>query len=71
MLLLHALIPCPAAYTLPSYPVRLHIYMPLFPNFWYCHPYILQHFNGNVLTPLFHCFFIVHSLANTMLFAFV
>ena len=28
-------------------------------------------FNGNVFTPLSHCFFVVDSLANTMLFACV
>ena len=39
LLLLHALIP-----------VWLHIYCPCFSTFWHCHPYILQHFNGNVFT---------------------
>ena len=71
LLLLHALIPCLAAYILPSSPVLLHIHCTCFPTFWHCHPYILQHFNGNVFTPLFHCFFVAYSLANTMLFAFV
>ena len=71
LLLLHALIPCLAAYILPSSPVLLHIYYTCFSNFWHCHPYILQHFNGNVFTPLFHWFFVAYSLANTMLLAFV
>ena len=39
LLLLHALIPCVAAYILP-----LFLY-----TFWHCHPYILQHFNGNFI----------------------
>ena len=58
LVLLHALIPCLAAYI-------LHLFL------WHCHPYILQHFNGNVFTPLFHWFFVVYSLANTMLFTCV
>ena len=37
----------------------LHIYIySCFFNFWCCHPYILQHFNGNIFTlvsPIFHC----------------
>ena len=44
-----ALIPCVVAYT-----YILH----LFPTFWHCHPYIFQHFNGNVFTLLFHWFFV-------------
>ena len=48
MLLLHALIPCLAAYILPSSPV---LYCTCFSTFWHCHPYILQHFNGNVFLP--------------------
>ena len=71
LLLLHALIPCLAAYILPSSPVLLHIYCTCFSTFWHCHPYILQHFNGNAFTPLFHWFFVAYSLANTILFAFV
>ena len=47
LLLLHALIPCLAAYILSSSPVLLHIYCTCFSTFWHCHPYILQHFNGN------------------------
>ena len=49
LLLLHALIPCLAAYILPSSLVLLHLYCTCFSTFWNCHPYI--HFNGNVLTP--------------------
>ena len=55
-------------YCMPSSLVLLHIYCPCFPTFWHCHPYILQHFNGNVFTPLFHWFFVVYSLATTILF---
>ena len=51
LLLLHALIPYLAAYILPSSPVLLHIYCTCFSTFWHCHPYILQHFNGNAFTP--------------------
>ena len=43
---------------MPSSPV-LHIYCTCFSTFWHCHPYILQHFSGNVFTPLFHWFFVV------------
>ena len=43
-----AFIPCLAAYILPSSPVLLHIHCIWFSTFWHCHPYILQHFNGNV-----------------------
>ena len=56
---------------MPSSPVLLHVYCTCFSSLWHCHPYILQHFNGNVFTPLFHWFFVVYSLANTMLLAFV
>ena len=49
----HVVIPCLAAYILPSSSVLLHIYCTCFSTFWHCHPYILQHFNGNVFT-LFH-----------------
>ena len=28
-------------------------------TFWHCHPYILQHFNGNVVSPIF---FVVHTV---------
>ena len=58
LVLLHALISCLAAYILPC-----------FPTFWHYHPYILQHFNGNVFTPLFHWFFVVtvYSFANTFM----
>ena len=35
---------------MPSSPVLLHIYCPCFSTFWHCHPYILQHFNGNIFT---------------------
>ena len=68
LLLLHALIPCLAAYILPSSPVLLHnillsspvllhiaIYCTCFSTFWHCHPYILQHFNGNVFTLFIKC----------------
>ena len=41
--------------------VLLHALIPLHPST----------FNGNVFTPLFHCFFVVDSLANTMPFACV
>ena len=51
LVLLHALIPCLAAYILPSSPVLLHIYCTCFSTFWHCHPYILQYFN--VFTPWF------------------
>ena len=71
LLLLHALISCLAAYMLPSSPVLLHIYCTCFSTFWHCHPYILQHFNGNVFTPLFHWFFVAYSLANIIVFAFM
>ena len=37
-----ALIPCLAAYILPSSPVLLHIYCTCFSTFWHCHPYILM-----------------------------
>ena len=55
LLLLHALIPCRAAYILPSSilpssSVLLHLYCTCFSTFWHYHPYI--HFNGNVLLPL-------------------
>ena len=54
LLLLNTLIPCVApcvlSFGMPSSPVLLHIY--LFLYFWHCHPYILQHFNGNVFTPV-------------------
>ena len=45
-------------YILPSSPVLLHIhvYCTCVSTFWHCHPYILQHFNGNIFTPLFHWF---------------
>ena len=46
-----ALIPCLAAYILPSSPILPHIYCTCFSTFWHCHPYILQHFNGNAFTP--------------------
>ena len=38
------------SYILPSCPVLLHIaiYCTCFSTFWHCHPYIPQHFNGNV-----------------------
>ena len=58
LVLLHALIPCLAAYI-------LHLFSQ---TFWYCHPYILQHLMEMFLS---HCFFVVDSLANTMLFACV
>ena len=48
LVLLHALIPCLAAYILPSSPVLLRIYCT---TFWHYHPSILQNFNGNVFTP--------------------
>ena len=51
LVLLHALIPCLAAYILPSSPVLLHINCTCFSTFWHYHPYILQHFNGNVFFP--------------------
>ena len=38
---------------MPSSPVLLHIYCPYFSTFWHCHPYILQHFNGNVFYTCF------------------
>ena len=60
LLLLHALIPCLAAYIL-----HLFSYFLVLSSL---HP---STFNGNVFTPLFHCFFVVDSLANTMLFACV
>ena len=60
LVLLHALIPCLAAYI-----VHLFSYFLVLLSL---HTSI---FNGNVFTPLFHCFFIVDSLANTMLFACV
>ena len=53
LLLLHALIPCLAAYI-------LHLFL-------YFLALSSQHFNGNVFTPLFHWFFVAYSLANTML----
>ena len=43
LVLLHALIPCLAAYMLPSSLILLHIYCICFPTFWHCYPYILQH----------------------------
>ena len=49
LLLLNAHIPCLTAYILPTSPVLLHVY---FSTSWHCHPYILQHFNGNAFTPL-------------------
>ena len=57
---------------LPSSPVLLHIYCTCSSTFWHCYPYILHHFNGNVLLPCFTGFSLHrYSLANTMLFAFV
>ena len=53
LVLLHALIPCLAAYILPSSPVLLYIYCTCFPTFWYCHPYILQHLMEMFLLPLY------------------
>ena len=55
LLLLHALIPCLGAYILPSSPecIAAYIYCTCFSTFWHCHPYILQHFNGNVLLSCF------------------
>ena len=51
-----ALIPCLAAYILPSSPALLHIlYCTCFSTFWHCHPYILQHFNGNIFTLFSAC----------------
>ena len=59
LFLLHA---CLAAYILPSSPVLLHIlYCTCFSTFWHCHPHILQHFNGNVFTLLFHWFFLYRN----------
>ena len=76
LVLLHAPIPCLAAYILPPSPVLLHIYCPhplscciytalipclaayilhLFPTFWYCHPYILQHLMEMFVSLLFRC----------------
>ena len=47
-----ALISCLAAYILPSSPVLLHIYCTCFSTFLHYHPYIFQHFNGKVFSPL-------------------
>ena len=62
MLLLHALIPCLAAYILPSSPAFIHC---LAANILYLFPYFLalsslhpSTFYGNVFTSLFHWFFI-------------
>ena len=38
------------------------VILPLFPYFWHCHPYILQHFNGNALVTLLLQHFIVCTL---------
>ena len=66
LLLLHALIPCLAAYILPSSPVLLHLF-----SYFLALSSLHPTFNGNVFTPLFHCFFVVDLLTNTMLFACV
>ena len=62
MLLLHALIPCLAAYILPSSPAFIHC---LAANILHLFPYFLalsslhpSTFYGNVFTSLFHWFFI-------------
>ena len=55
-LLLHALIPCVAAYILPLFLYFLALV--------YCHPYILQHINGNVFTLVS----LIFLACNTMLF---
>ena len=62
LVLLHALIPCLAAYILHLFSYSYFLVLPSL------HP---STFNGNVFTPLSHCFFVVDSLANTMLFACV
>ena len=55
LLLLHALIPCLAAYILPSSPVLLHInILPSAPVLLYIYT-VLVSLLGNVYTPLFHC----------------
>ena len=48
--LLHMCLVWGYACCMPSSPVLLYIYCPCFSTFWYCHPYIIQHFNGNVFT---------------------
>ena len=60
-----ALIPCLAAYMLPSSPVLLHIYCTCFSTFWHCHPYILQHFNGNIFTPFIYIY-VTHTVHTVM-----
>ena len=76
LLLLHALIPCVAAYRVthvivvacPLVPVLLLIYYTCFSTFWLYHPYIPQHFNEYV----FALVSLIFVLANTiMLFACV
>ena len=51
--------------------VLLHIYCSCLSTFWHCHPYILQHFNGNVFIHLFHRFFVMYLLANATRFTCV
>ena len=66
LLLLHAFISClPALYTalipcLAAYILHLFSYFLALSSL---HP---STFNGNVFTPLFHCFFVVYSLANAL-----
>ena len=69
LVLLHALIPCLAAYILSPSPVLLHIYCTCFSYFLVLPSLHPSTFNGNVFTPFSHCFFVVDSLAHTMLFA--
>ena len=71
LLLLHALIPCLAAYMLPSSPVLLHICCPHPLSGCICTALVSLLFGTVISTScLFHWFFVAYSLANTMLFAF-
>ena len=57
LLLLHALIPCLAAYkyTALNPCVAAYTACPCPSTIWHCHPYILQYFNGNLFTLVFRC----------------
>ena len=51
----HAIIPCHCLHAAPCFNVLAlqSIHCTCFSTFWHCHPYILQHFNGIVFTPLY------------------